>query len=186
MSLGKNSVLGISMGTSMAAGYVDAHGHITTWLNEHAFAPVDYRADGPLDEWSKDRGCGVQFFSQQGVARLAKLAGIDLPETMPLAERLVEVQKLMKEGDVRARNIYETIGTCFGYALAHYAQFCHLENVLVLGRVTSGEGGEIILEKAREVLATEFPELSQVSLSMPDEQMKRHGQAVAAASLASF
>ena len=183
MSLGVNPVLGISMGTSTAAGYVDAHGHLTTWLNELAFAPVDYHADAPLDEWSRDRGCGVQYFSQQGVARLAAMAGLTFPSTMPLAERLVEVQQLMKSGDDRAASIYRNIGTCFGYALAHYAEFMTLGNVLVLGRVTSGEGGEIILAKARELLSTAFPQLSAVRLSMPDEQMKRHGQAVAAASL---
>ena len=184
MSLGSNAVLGISMGTSMAAGYVDAHGHITSWLNELAFSPIEYRSAAPLDEWSGDRGCGVQYFSQQGVARLAKVAGLTFADGMPLAERLVEVQQLMKSSDPRAVKIYETIGTCFGYALGHYADFYELQNVLVLGRVTSGTGGEIILDKAREVLAGEFPELSHVTLSMPDEQMKRHGQAVAAASLA--
>lgn len=183
MSLAANGVLGISMGTSMAAGYVDSKGHITTWLNELAFAPIDYREDAPMDEWSGDLGCGVQYFSQQGAARLAKLAGIDFPESLPLAERLVELQSLMKAGDPRAAKVYETIGTCFGYSLAHYAEFFELSHVLVLGRVTSGAGGELILEKAREVLSGEFPELAAINLSMPDEQMKRHGQAVAAASL---
>ena len=183
MSLGVNPVLGISMGTSTAAGYVDANGHLTTWLNELAFAPVDYHADAPMDEWSKDRGCGVQYFSQQGAARLATTAGLVFPTIMPLAERLVEVQQLLKSGDDRAASIYRNIGTCFGYALAHYAEFMPLGNVLVLGRVTSGEGGEIILAKARELLSAVFPNLSGVRLSMPDEKMKRHGQAVAAASL---
>jgi hypothetical protein len=51
--------------------------------------------------------------------------------------------------------------------------------------VTSGEGGQIIIRKAEEVLATEFPEL-KIAISMPDEKMKRHGQAIAAASLASL
>ena len=184
MSLGKNSVLGISMGTSLASGYVDPEGRITSWLNELAFAPIDYRDDAPRDEWSGDGGCGVQYFSQQGVARLAKAAGIDFPEKMPLAERLVEVQSLMKAGSPVARKIYETIGICLGYSLPHYADFMALENVLVLGRVTTGEGGDIMLEEARKVLQAEFPELSGLNLSMPDEQMKRHGQAVAAASLA--
>ncbi len=184
MSLGKNSVLGISMGTSLASGYVDPEGRITSWLNELAFAPLDYRDDAPRDEWSGDLGCGVQYFSQQGVARLAKAAGIMLPETMPLAERLIEVQSLMKSGSEQARKIYETIGTCLGYALPHYADFMTLENVLILGRVTTGAGGDLMLEQARNVLQAEFPEHTHLQISMPDEQMKRHGQAVAAASLA--
>jgi hypothetical protein len=56
--------------------------------------------------------------------------------------------------------------------------------VLVLGRVTSGPGGDVIVETAREVLAREFPDLpARVRFHMPDEKDKRHGQAIAAASL---
>lgn len=182
MSMNDNAVLGISLGTSLAAGYVDPDGHIRPWLNELAFAPVDYRENAPADEWSGDAGCGVQYFSQQGVARLAPLAGIALPAEMPFAEQLVEVQRLMAAGDLRAKAIYETIGTCFGYAVAHYAGFYEIRNLLILGRVTSGEGGEIILENASAVLRDEFPELA-IRLRTPDEKDKRHGQAVAAASL---
>ena len=182
MSMNDNAVLGISLGTSLAAGYVDPDGHIRPWLNELAFAPVDYRENAPADEWSGDGGCGVQYFSQQGVARLVPLAGIALPAEMPFAEQLVEVQKLMAAGDPRARSIYETIGTCFGYAVAHYADFYEIRNLLILGRVTSGEGGEVILENASAVLRDEFPELA-IRLRTPDEKDKRHGQAVAAASL---
>jgi predicted NBD/HSP70 family sugar kinase len=186
MSMNDNAVLGISMGTSQAAGYVDGHGHITVWLNELAFVPIDYRDDAPADEWSGDIGCGVQYFSQQGVARLAPKAGMDFPNDMPLAERLVAVQKRMAAGDAGARKVYETIGTCFGYAIAHYADFYpQLRNLLILGRVTSGPGGEVILAEAGRVLKAEFPALAEaIRLRTPSEQDKRHGQAIAAASLA--
>lgn len=184
MSMGENSVLGISMGTSVAGGYVTPDGLITPWLNELAFAPVDYRDDAPADEWSGDRGCAVQYFCQQGVARLAPLAGLHFPAAMKYAEQLVEVQQLMAAGDERARQIYETIGICFGYSIPHFANFYEIRNLLILGRVTSGEGGEIIIEKAREVLRAEFPALAEtIQLRTPDEKDKRHGQAVAAASL---
>jgi len=184
MAMNQNRVLGISLGTSTAAGYVDAAGFIRPWLNELAFAPVDYRADGPVDEWSGDAGCGVQFFSQQGVARLAPLAGINLPAEMKFADRLVEVQSVMAKGDDRARRLYETIGLCFGHALAHYAEFYDVAHILILGRVTSGEGGNLIIERATQALRADFPELAErLSLTTPDETQKRHGQAVAAASL---
>src|ERR1051325_141544 len=103
MSLGRNRVLGISMGTSTAGGYVNAEGNITSWLNELAFLPVDYRPDAPTDEWSGDYGCGVQYFSQQAVGRLLAPAGIALDAALPLPERLKEVQRLMQAGDGRAR-----------------------------------------------------------------------------------
>jgi predicted NBD/HSP70 family sugar kinase len=183
MGLEKNAVLGIAMGTSQAAGYVDANGHIKPWLNELAFAPVDYRDDAPLDEWSGDRGCGALYFSQQAVARLAPAAGFDFGN-MPFPEQLVCVQEAMKNCDPRAEKIYQTIGVYFGYAIAQYAELYALENLLILGRVTSGKGGEIIIREAERVLEIEFPEY-KIKLVVPDEKTKRHGQAVAAASLPS-
>ena len=184
MSLGKNAVLGIAMGTSLAGGYVTPEGNITTWLNELAFVPVDYHPNSPTDEWSGDYGVGAQYFSQQAVGRLVAVAGIDLEERMPLPEKLKHVQKLMEQGDYRARKIYQTIGTYLGYEVAHYANFYNFENLLILGRVTSGPGGEIIIDGAKEVLKAEFPELAErIAFHVPDEQDKRHGQAVAAASL---
>jgi predicted NBD/HSP70 family sugar kinase len=184
MALNDNAVLGIAMGSSLAAGYVNPQGNITTWLNELAFVPVDFRSPAPADEWSGDEGVGVQYFSQQAVARLAPLAGLQYSQDMHFASRLVEVQKLMEAGDERARKIYETIGVYLGYAIAHYADFYEFRNMLVLGRVMTGEGGNMILKIAMDVLRAEFPELSEkVHFHTPDEKEKRHGQAVAAASL---
>ncbi len=184
MSLEDNGILGIAMGTSEAAGYVDMDGNITGWLNELAFAPVDYNEDAMVDEWSGDYGCGVKYFSQDGVIKLAPYAGIELDESLSPAEKLKVVQNLMKEGDERAKAIYETIGAYFGYSLAYYAEFYDIKHVLIMGRVTSGEGGEILLNKAREVIALEFPELDKkMTLNIPDEKARRVGQSVAAASL---
>ena len=187
MALNDNAVLGVAFGSSLAAGFVTPQGNITSWLNELAFVPVDYREDAPADEWSGDPGVGAQYFSQQAVGRLLAPAGIDLPGDMPLPVKLEQVQKLMAAGDVRARRIYETIGVYFGYNIATYADFYEMRNLLVLGRVMTGEGGDVILATAREVLRAEFPELAErIRFHIPDEKEKRHGQAVAAASLPSL
>lgn len=184
MALNDNAVLGVSMGTSQAGGYVTPEGNITDWLNELAFVPVDYAADAPVDEWSGDAGVGAQYFSQQALARLLPRAGIDVPAEMPLPERLVRTQELMRAGDQRARMVYESFGAYLGYGVAHYADFYDLRHVLVMGRVTSGEGGNVILETARGALSADFPELAaKVKLELPGEQDKRHGQAAAAATL---
>ena len=184
MDLEDNAVLGIAMGTSEAGGYVDAQGNITGWLNELAFVPVDFYEGAMVDEWSGDYGCGVKYFSQDAVIKLAPAAGIELDESLSPAEKLKVVQGLMKDGDQRAADIYDTIGAYFGYAIAYYAEFYDIKHVLIMGRVTSGEGGVILLERAQEVLNTEFPELaSQVELHIPDEKSRRVGQSVAAASL---
>ena len=184
MSLNDGRVLGIAMGSDEAGGYVSADGNITGWLNELAFAPVDLNPDGPINEWSGDRGCGGEYFSQKAVIRLAPAAGIELDASQTPAERLKAVQAWMDRGDARAARIYETIGCYLGYAVAHYADFYDLRHVLILGRVTSGPGGQRILEKAQEVLHVEFPALAErIRINLPDESNRRVGQAIAAASL---
>lgn len=184
MSLNDNAVLGIALGSSQAGGYVTPTGGISTWLDELAFVPVDYDPAAPVDEWSGDPGVGAQYFSQQAVFRLAPVAGIQLDEKMGPADRLKAVQALLSNGDERARAIFEAIGVYVGYGVAHYADFYELRHVLILGRVTSGEGGSIVLKKAQEVLGAEFPELAEkIELHLPDEKTRRVGQAVAAASL---
>ncbi len=184
MSLEDNNILGVAMGTSEAVGYVDKEGNITGWLNELAFAPVDFNKGAMVDEWSGDYGCGVKYFSQDAVIKLAPKAGIELDESLSPAEKLKVVQGLMEKDDPRAADIYETIGTYFGYAIAYYSVFYDIKHVLIMGRVTSGKGGTILLEKANEVLKNEFPELNEkVQLHIPDEKARRVGQSVAAASL---
>jgi len=184
MDLNDDSVLGVAMGTSEAGGYVDPQGNITGWLNELAFVPVDFCKDAMVDEWSGDYGCGVKYFSQDAVIKLAPAAGIELDESLSPAEKLKVVQGLMKDGDERAAAIYDTIGAYFGYAIAYYTEFYDIKHVLIMGRVTSGEGGVILLERAQEVLDKEFPELAaKIELHIPDESSRRVGQSVAAASL---
>jgi predicted NBD/HSP70 family sugar kinase len=184
LELDSAAILGIAVGTSLAAGYCDDDRRITGQLNELAFVPVDYRDDAPIDEWSGDAGCGVQYFSQQAVARLAPGAGLDHPDDMPFAERLADIQRLMKTGDERARRIFETIGVYLGYTVAWFARWYEIDTVLILGRVTSGRGGEVIIDTASEVVRDEVPELAdRLRMQTPDEEFKRHGQAIAAASL---
>ena len=184
LSLGDTAVLGMALGSSEAGGYVTSTGELTTWLNELAFCPVDLDPQAPVDEWSGDRGVGANYFSQQAVFRLAPVAGITLDAKLGPAEKLKSVQEMLQRGDERARLIFETIGCYVGYGVANYADFYELRHVLILGRVTSGEGGNIILARAQEVLNKEFPALAaKVALHLPDESTRRVGQAVAAASL---
>jgi len=90
----------------------------------------------------------------------------------------------MAEGNQRAAAIYQTIGTYFGYTIAHFNDLYEFRNLLVPGRFSSGAGGDLILKTAREVLNAEFPKISaKIAFQTPDEKTKRHGQAIAAASL---
>ena len=184
MMAGSGALLGIAMGSSQAAGYVDREGRLTSRIDELAFAPIDDSPDAPIDEWSGDRGCGVQYFSQQATGRLMAAAGLHVDATASLPERLVHLQERMAAGDRRADLVYRSVGTELGYALLMYREHYDLDHLLLLGRVMTGAGGDAIIESARQVLAAEDPPAAETILvHLADEQQKRHGQAVAAASL---
>ena len=183
IDLKDNSVLGIAMGTSEAVGYVDKDGNLPGWFSELAFMPVDFNRNAMVDEWSHDFGVGCKYFSQDAVIKLAPKAGIELDDSLTLAEKLKFVQKLNNEGHEGANQIFESIGVYLAYALACYSEFYQIKHVLLLGRVTSGKGGETILNVARETLKKECPEYANIDISMPSDFMRRLGQSIAAASL---
>ena len=184
MALEDTGVLGIAMGTSEAAGFVDEQGRVTGWLNELAFVPVDASPDAMADEWSGDIGCGVKYFSQDGVIKLAPCAGIELDGKLSPAEKLKAVQELMAQDDPRAAKVYRSIGVYLGHTLAYYYELYGCRHVLLLGRVMSGKGGDLILRTCQQVLRSEYPELAgKISPALPDEKFRRVGQSVAAAGL---
>lgn len=181
---GKNNMLGIAMGTSEAVGFVDKNGCITGWLNELAFCPVDASPAAMQDEWSGDIGVGCKYFSQDAVIKLAPAAGITLDENLSPAEKLKKVQALMEEDDPRAAAIYRSIGTYLAHTFALYYDFYGFRHVLLLGRVMSGKGGDLLLEAYRRVMADEYPHLAEIiEVVLPDEKFRRVGQSAVAASL---
>ncbi len=182
MELGEGRVLGLAMGTSEAGGYINAEGGLNGWLSELAFAPVDLNPEAMQDEWSGDRGVGCKYFSQDAVIKLAEAGGYRFPEETP-AEKLKEIQKLAEEGNSLAERVFADIGVYLGYTLPFYARFYDMKHVLLLGRVMSGKGGALILANCRQVLKERFPALADLDLTLPDENSRRVGQSIAAASL---
>jgi predicted NBD/HSP70 family sugar kinase len=177
-------LLGIALGSSEAAGYITPDGRLTSWLNELAFVPIDLAPDATIDDWSGDRGCGSQYFSQQALRRLLPAAGIDVEPESALPDQLLMLQGLIAADDPRARRVYETIGTELGYALLEYRTLYEVENVLLLGRLMSGPGGDVVTASAIETLRAEDPAAAErLAFHAVSERDKRHGQAVAAASL---
>lgn len=184
MGMDKGNLMGIAMGTSEAAGYVDKDRNVLGWINELAFAPVDLFEGAMADEWSTDIGVGCKYFSQDAVIKLAPAAGIQLEESLSPAQKLTVVQELMEHDDARATAIFETIGAYFAHTVVLYSQFYNIENLLLLGRVMSGKGGEIILKVCKGILEKDYPELAaKCAVMLPDEKTRRVGQSVAAASL---
>lgn len=185
--LGKKGVMGLAMGTSLAAGYVDPEGNVGQYLNELAFCPVDFGSDAALDEWSGDRGCGVQYFSQQAAFRLAMEAGISVPSELNGAPKLKYLQNLAEEGDICACSLFCRMGTYLGQTLPFWKRFYDFDHLLLLGRVVSGVAGDCIIENAKSILREHASDpLFHVEIHVPDETFKRHGQAIVAASIPSL
>ena len=182
IDLNDTAILGIAMGTSEAVGYVNPEGKVTGWLNELAFCPVDANPDAMADEWSGDIGCGVKYLSQDGINKLAENAGIDLSAGNTPAEKLKIVQALAENDDERALGVYDSVGCYLAHILPYYADFYDYKHVLLLGRVTSGKGGERVIATCNRVLAEEYPDF-KVNMVLPDENNRRVGQSVAAAGL---
>lgn len=183
-----NGILGIAMGTSQAGGYITKENILYGWLNELAFVPIDFNENAVKDVWSGDIGCGVEYFSQDAVIKLAENIGFKFQDDATPANKLKDIQNLLENGNEVekniAKNIFNDIGIYLGYTIPFYLHFYDFEDLLVLGRVVSGNGGNIIVEKAQEVLKYEFPDITEkVKIRIPDENSRRVGQSVAAAYL---
>ena len=182
IGMSRNNILGIAMGTSVAGGFVDTEGSISGWLNEIAFMPVDGSPLAVKDDWSGDTGVAVHYFCQEAVIKLSGPAGISLDGFPTPAKKLEEVQSLLLKGHEGAGSIFRTIGAYLGHSAPLYNDIYGADAILLLGRVMSGEGGNIIVKTANAVLRDEYPDLS-IDLLLPDEKTRRMGQSVIAASL---
>ncbi|MCL2819332.1 MAG: ROK family protein [Oscillospiraceae bacterium] len=180
--LSKKNILGLAMGTSYIGGFIDKTGNLSNRISELAFAPADLSPDAAADVWTKDIGVGVQYFCQEAVIKLAPAADIDISGYDTPAKKLKAVQKQLAEGHKGAAAIFKTIGSYLGHTIPQYVEIYGAESYLLLGRVVSGKGGDIIKETAEMVLKDEYPELS-AEILLPDEKTRRMGQSVAAASL---
>ena len=183
-----NGILGIAMGTSQAGGYITKQGTLTGWLNELAFMPVDFNPNAMKDLWTGDIGIGEKYFSQEAVIKLALNAGIKFEDGMTPANKLKYVQNLFESANEKdkklAEDIFSDLGIYLGYTIPLYCHFYDFQDLLVLGRVVSGKGGNIMVDKAKEVLKNVFPELAKkIQIRIPDEKSRRVGQSVAAAYL---
>jgi len=196
----QGNVLGISMGSSEGGGYANADGNLMGWINELCYIKIDMNPEAPTDPWTKGahRGISHMYLGQRGVTKLASKGGVKVPENLAYphpnmctikhedhAKCLKLVQKAMEdpEQEPQVRKIYETVGVYLGYAVAQYSEFYKIDHIMILGRVSKGAGGDIMLDTAKEVLKKEFPELSKILFHTADEHFKAVGQCIAAAAL---
>mmetsp|Transcript_142923 Transcript_142923/g.249258 ORF Transcript_142923/g.249258 Transcript_142923/m.249258 type:complete len:498 (-) Transcript_142923:195-1688(-) len=194
------NVMGISMGSSCGAGYANADGNLNGWINELCHTKVDMNPEAPSDPWSNFNHTGLShmYLGQRAATKLVSKIGIEVPPNYVYphpdmctikhedhANCLKYIQKAMADPatEAQVRPLYETIGVYLGYALANWAEFYKIDHVMILGRVSKGKGGDIMLDMAHKVLDTEFPELSKVKFHTADDHFKAVGQCIAAAAL---
>jgi predicted NBD/HSP70 family sugar kinase len=194
------NVMGISMGSSEGGGYANADGNLMGWINELCYIRLDLNPDAPTDPWTKGhhRGMSHMYLGQRGATKLAGRNGVQVPENYYYphpdmctikhedhANCLKLIQKAMATPETEAQTslIYETIGVYLGYALAQYCEFYTIDHVMILGRVSKGKGGDLMLDTAKKVLETEFPEYAHMQFHTADDHFKAVGQCIAAAAL---
>eukprot|EP00928_Gymnodinium_smaydae_P063123 TRINITY_DN467_c0_g1_i10.p1 TRINITY_DN467_c0_g1~~TRINITY_DN467_c0_g1_i10.p1 ORF type:complete len:503 (+),score=142.20 TRINITY_DN467_c0_g1_i10:62-1570(+) len=191
------NVMGISMGSSEGGGYADANGNLLGWFNELCYVKLDMNPSAPTDPWSKEthRGLSHMYLGQRGATKNAyKIT--EVPENYKYphpdmctikhedhAQCLKLIQKAMETNPEKASDLYRTCGVYLGYALAQYVEHYKIDNVMILGRVSKGKGGDLMLEVASEVLKTEFPDLPPITFHTADDHFKAVGQCIAAAAL---
>jgi len=198
--IGKGNILGISMGSSEGGGYADADGNLMGWINELCYIRLDLNPEAPTDPWSQGCHTGLShmYLGQRGATKLAHRV-VEVPENYRYPhpdmctikhEDHAQCLKLIQKGMAdpaqasTVRELYETVGVYLGYGLAQYFEIGYpIEHVMILGRVSKGPGGAIMLAKAKEVLETEFPELPPIEFHEADEHFKAVGQCIAAAAL---
>merc|ERR1712157_443936 len=193
-------VMGISMGSSEGGGYANADGNLMGWINELCYIRLDLNPMAPSDPWTKGAHYGIShmYLGQRGATKLAAAGGIQGPGdqiyphpamTTIKHENHAQCLKLIQEAmknptqEPQARLIYETVGVYLGYGLAQYCDFYKIDHVMILGRVSKGAGGDLMLAKANEVLQTEFPDLPEIKFHTADDHFKAVGQCIAAAAL---
>jgi predicted NBD/HSP70 family sugar kinase len=199
MMVNQGNLFGISMGSSEGGGYCDEEGRLLGWINEMCYIQLDLNPEAVTDPWTKGHtGISHMYLGQRGATKLVEKGGVDVPEELRPdhsnmntmkheghAKCLKLIQAAMKDPakEPQARKIYETVGVYLGYGLAQYSEHYKIENALILGRVSSGAGGDVLIAKAKEVLAVEFPDIPPIKFHFADEHFKRVGQCIAAAAL---
>jgi len=198
--IGKGNILGISLGSSEGGGYANADGNLMGWINELCYIRLDLNPEAPTDPWTKGAHHGIShmYLGQRGTTKLAHKVVADLPEKYVYpspgmctirhedhAACLKLVQKAMADPAQKeaVSKIYETVGVYLGYALAQYSEFYPIDHVMILGRVSKGAGGDLMLDVAKKVLFAEFPQYAHIQFHTADDHFKAVGQCIAAAAL---
>ena len=147
-------------------------------MNELGKVPFNYD-DNAVSHYAMGiKGAGSEYLSQKGIIRLCKNAGVSFSGT--LAEQLLKIQKEAEDGNKTVLKAYQDMAEYLSSAILFYHRFFKFESVLLLGRVMSGIGGEIMTKRTEEVLKENH---LAVEVFTANEKFKRLGQSYIAAGL---
>merc|ERR1711862_687984 len=144
------------------------------------------------------RGMSHMYLGQRGATKLAKDVVADLPvnykyphddmctikhEDHAACLKLIQSAMADTAKEPEVTKLYKTVGVYLGYALGQYCEFYEIEHVMILGRVSKGKGGDIVLDTAKKVLEEEFPSHAKIQFHTATDEFKGVGQCIAAAAL---
>merc|ERR1711963_315094 len=152
-----------------------ADGNLMGWINEMCYIRLDLNPEAPTDPWTKGAHTGIShmYLGQRGATKLAAKAGVAVPENLVYPHP--DMCTILHENpaqEPKVRKLYETVGVYLGYGLAQYCEFYKIDHVMILGRVSKGAGGDIMLNTAKKVLETEFPEYATMQFHTADDHFK--------------
>ena len=186
-----HNVLAWSLGSGLASGYVDAQGNVTDYLTEMGNVVTDMTSSALRHSVTGMPGAIQRTLSQRYVLHYAAQLGIPLDleasgEPVQSAKNLETVQEIYSHGapheQALVRQIFIQLGQELAVAIQEVHAYLPIENVVLFGRVMTGEPGDLIVEEAKRVLKKQAPQLANhITIEKIDEDLVRGGQAVGAA-----
>ena len=78
---------------------------------------------------------------------------------------LIDIQEMYLNGDTtpdvkaQIKEMFETVGVYLAHAAAQHKAYLGIENVIIFGQVVTGPLGEVVRQKAQQVLDHEYSDL---------------------------
>ncbi len=205
VELERGGVLGIALGTSPGAGYVDSNGKISTMFLRSSNVAISF----DRDELTSNKNSGILDVAQMHLAqsaafRLCEKFEIDLTSNSKAA-RLEELQLMTDDANVnfnpKAIEIFEHLGKQLAVFLneIYYDFGVHFPNTLLLtGRIVRDyvkdpkteqyrhvQSGDSLVKGLKKTISDKYPRLHQLNIIFPEEviddkKLRRFAQAYGA------
>jgi hypothetical protein len=184
---GIRNVLALPMGTSLGGGYLDASGKISGFLLEISKAMLNIDENAPLHADLKIPGVMQQILGQDGVYNFALNEGVTGVDHSPDARR-ANLKSLIErlDQDPQVEQVFKDVGQALGHTIALFKKFVPVDHGYLIGAVTSGRAGEIVINAATAVLEDMGLTVGDDFWIIGSEEERRLGQAGAMADYVAY